>query len=247
LLRFIKILYQKICVLLNRASSSSSQSWLTRSEPFSRKFGFDRGTPVDRRLMDSFFKKNESLIHGSVLEIGDDQWTLKHGRKIERSVVLNGTGVLKNSESYNADLTDKKDLKDLGKFDCVIASNVLNFIYDFDQAVLGLATLINPLTGSLLVTVAGLAPVSRFDYDRWGDYWRFNDMSVSRIFEQYFEHVEVSSHGNAPLAAAFIMGLSQEEVPNHLFDINDQDFQILIAVKASMPKADLLTVRSSGR
>ena len=61
-------------------------------------------------------------------------------------------------------------------------------------------------------------------------------MSTRQLFEEFFEEVEVFAFGNAPLAAAFIMGLSQEEVPSSLFEYQDPDFQILIGVKARKPK-----------
>lgn len=215
----------------------SSRSWLNRSGPFSREFGLDRGAAIDRRFIESFLQSNKGVICGSLLEIGDDHYIRKYGTRIDRSVVLNGTSSLNNTESYIGDLTNIEGLKNIGRFDCIIATNVLNFIFDFDRAVQGLTNLLHPLTGTVLVTVAGCVPISRFDYDRWGDYWRFSDMSIKMIFEKYFERVEVETFGNAPLAAAFVMGLSQQEVPNALFAIQDPDFQILIGVRASLPKA----------
>lgn len=35
-----------------------------RTEPISRKFGFDRGCPIDRYYIDSFLKQNQNLITG---------------------------------------------------------------------------------------------------------------------------------------------------------------------------------------
>ncbi|QEQ57232.1 hypothetical protein FNV82_06370 [Chlorobium phaeovibrioides] len=142
-----------------------------------------------------------------------------------------GTNPLNSAES----LTKHDTLTCLGQFDCIIATNVLNFIYDYDSAVHGLALMVKQ-SGVCLCTVAGLCQVSRYDYDRWGDYWRFNDMSIRKIFERYFDQIEVMPYGNAPLAASFVMGLSQEDVPPRFFEICDPDYQILITVKASSPK-----------
>jgi hypothetical protein len=62
-------------------------------------------------------------------------------------------------------------------------------------------------------------------------------MSIRKIFQKYFNNVEVQTFGNAPLAAAFIMGLAKEEIPSNLFEIYDPDYQILITIKASLPKS----------
>lgn len=227
----------KAAKFMRRLIARSSSPWLERSTPFSSKFGLDRGSAIDRYFMDLFLWSNKSLIRGAVLEVGDDQYTQKYGSEVSRCVVLNGAGRL-SSEIYTGDLSNLKSMASIaGQFDCVIATNVLNFIFDFETAVKGLATLVKPNSAAVLVTVAGVSQISRFDYDRWGDYWRFNDMSIKRVFEKYFDCVEVAPYGNAPLAAAFIMGLAQEEIPGRLFEINDPDYQILIAVKASRPKA----------
>ena len=44
-----------------------------RTEPISRKFGFDRGCPIDRYYINSLLKQNQSLITGSVLEISESR------------------------------------------------------------------------------------------------------------------------------------------------------------------------------
>jgi hypothetical protein len=218
---------------LKRSSHVANNDWLDRTEPFSRVFGLDRGSAIDRRFMDDFIQNNAKHLQGSVLEVGDDQYTYKYGSKIIKSAILAGNTHSCRSRCYpSADLTKHESLAEVGIYDCVIATNVLNFIYDIDSAVKGLAKLVKPGSGVVLVTVAGIVSVSRYDYERWGDYWRFNDMSVRYLFERHFRQVEVSVYGNAPLAAAFIMGLSQEEVPNKLFEHHDRDYQILIAVKA---------------
>ena len=216
------------------------EKWLLRKYPFSRVFGNDRGNPIDRHLIELFLASHSNDIKCKVLEIGDDQYTYKFGNNLTNTAILAGPIDSLRSQCYPlGDLTDEHTLKNVDKYNCVIATNVLNFIYDINAAVRGLATLVQPNNGCVLVTVAGLAQISRVDYNLWGDYWRLNDMSVRKLFETCFETVEITTYGNAPLAAAFIMGLAEEEVPSSLFKLNDSDFQIVIAVKASTPKLRL--------
>jgi hypothetical protein len=173
-----------------------------------------------------------------VLEIGGDQYTYQFGHGLTTTAILAGNENSSRSNCFpypSYDLTAPSSLDAVGVYDCVIATNVLNFIYDFKAATQGLAKLTRPDSGVLLATLAGVSQISRYDYDRWGDYWRFNDMSIRRLFGEYFEEVEVVAYGNAPLAAALIMGLSQEELPTSLFEHHDHYYQILIGVKASKP------------
>lgn len=227
--------------ILKRQLFPSSENWLKRTEPFSRVFGLDRGKAIDRRFIEDFLRLHRHNIQGKVLEIGDDQYTYQFGINLTSTAILAGSEKSSRSNCFPLpvhDLTALHSLEAMGTYECVIATNVLNFIYDFRTAIEALARLTHPDTGTLLATLAGVSQTSRFDYDRWGDYWRFNDMSARQLFEEYFEEVEVIAYGNAPLAAAFIMGLSQEDVPNSLFEQHDPDYQILIGVRAAKPKAE---------
>jgi len=233
----VKIFDHFLRKFFKRNLNSTHQDWLGRTKPFSNQFGLDRGAAIDRRFMEKFLAAHQDDISGHVLEIGDDQYTYQFGRDLKQTSILAGAARSSRSLCYpNGDLTNHQDLEELGRQNCVIATNVLNFIFDIESAVKGLAYLVEPSRGCVLATLAGLCQVSRFDHERWGDYWRFTDMSVRRVFETYFEQVEVTAYGNAPLAAAFIMGLSQEEVPESLFEHCDSDYQILISVRASKPK-----------
>lgn len=59
-----------------------------RTEPISRKFGFDRGCPIDRYYINSFLKQNQSLITGSVLEIAESTYSKQFGHDISSYEVL---------------------------------------------------------------------------------------------------------------------------------------------------------------
>lgn len=231
--RFVMSLVRK---MLNRMFHRPCSGWLNRTSPFSRVFGLDRGLAIDRRFIEKFIASRSAHVSGSVLEIGDDTYTYKFGSGLRRTVIFAGQLESNRSECFPGDLTRPESYSNLGLFDCVIATNVINFIFDFDAAVRGLSQLVKPQSGVVLATVAGLSQISRFDYDRWGDYWRFNDLSIRRVFEKYFNDVHVEAFGNAPLAAAFIMGLCQEEIPKELFAYCDPDFQVLVSVMASSPK-----------
>jgi hypothetical protein len=58
-------------------------------EPLSDHYGFDRGTPVDRRYIDVFLRAHRAAIHGSVLEVADNAYTTRFGGdRVSRSTVV---------------------------------------------------------------------------------------------------------------------------------------------------------------
>jgi hypothetical protein len=88
--------------------------------------------------------------------------------------------------------------------------------------------------GILLVTVPGISQISRYDMDRWGDFWRFTDASVTRLFGNVFggENISVRTYGNVLAACAFLQGLSAEDMSTENLEYQDRDYQLLIGVRA---------------
>ena len=52
---------------------------LRRLTPLSLRWGYDRGTPVDRHYIENFLDANRSDVRGHVLEIGDASYTVRFG------------------------------------------------------------------------------------------------------------------------------------------------------------------------
>jgi len=58
-------------------------------EPLSDHYGFDRGTPVDRRYIEGFLSARRGAIHGSVLEVQDNAYTTKfRDDQVSKSTVI---------------------------------------------------------------------------------------------------------------------------------------------------------------
>jgi len=117
--------------------------------------------------------------------------------------------------------------------DCFIVTQTLNFIYDVKSAVKGIFHMLKD-GGIVLATVAGISQISRYDMDRWGDYWRFTDLSAKRLFEEVFGegNVEVETYGSVLSSIAFLHGISAEELTKEELFYKDIDYQITIAIKA---------------
>ncbi len=207
---------------------------LRRTTPISRVFGLDRGQRdrcIDIVFIERFLKESQSDIRGRVLEIGDDRYTKRFGgAKVERSDVLHvrpGGGA-----TIVADLTSADDVAS-DSFDCIICTQTLQFIYDVHAAVRTLHRILRP-GGVLLASFTGISQISRYDMDRWGDYWRFTTASARRLFEECWspDQVSVQAQGNALLAVAYLHGLTVDELRPEELEEHDEDFQLVITVHA---------------
>ena len=209
---------------------------LLRATPVSRKFGFDRGTPVDRVWIEGFLAAEGGRIRGSVLEIGDATYTRRFGTAVTESHVLHATGESPEA-TIVGDLVTGDGVPEAA-FDCIVLTQTLQFIEDVPAAIATCRRALRP-GGAVLATVAGISQVSRFDMDRWGDFWRFTDLSARRVFAASFgeEHVQVSTHGCVGSAVALLHGLAAEELDPELLDERDPDYPVLITVVATAAPA----------
>jgi len=205
---------------------------LSRTEPISRLFGFDRGTPIDRYYIDKFLAENQKYIQGYILEIAENTYSKKFGLNVSSYEILHFDDSNKNA-TIVGDLTKPETLPEQ-KIDCFICTQTLNFIFDVQKAIFGCYKLLKQ-GGVLLSTVSGISQISRYDIDRWGDFWRFTDLSIRKLFETVFpkDNITITTYGNVLSATAFLQGLSLEDLPKKkLLDKHDIDYQITIGIRA---------------
>ena len=205
---------------------------LRRLSPLSKKFGYDRGQPVDRYYIERFLEAHEEDIRGRVLEIADDTYTRRFGRgRVTASDVLHvrerGPGI-----TIVGDLSAADTLPEAA-FDCIILTQTMQVIYDLRAALASIHGSLRP-RGVVLATVPGMSPVSRYDMDRWGYYWSFTTQSARRLFEESFEAelIQVETHGNVLAATAFLYGMSSQELHEGELDHHDEDYQLIITIRA---------------
>ena len=205
---------------------------LRRVAPISRQFGLDRGQAIDRYYIESFLSRHAGDIRGHVLEIGDDRYTRKFGdeRVTQSDILYPHSG--NPQATLVANLTNAQDIPS-NAFDCIIFAQTLQFIYDMRAALSHLHRILKP-GGTLLATLPGISQISRYDMDRWGDFWRFTSLSARRLFEESFPAGDVTAqaYGNVLVAVAFLEGLALEELKQEELDQPDGDYELLITVRA---------------
>jgi SAM-dependent methyltransferase len=217
---------------LTRRRHPAPSGSFSRIEPVSRVFGLDRGVPIDRHYIERFLARQAGSIRGRVLEVGDDRYTRRFGAdafedsRVLRTVPDDDPGTLVG------DLTDPGTLPEAA-FDCFVCTQTLNFVFPLHEAVESIHRLLAP-GGVLLATVAGISQISRYDQERWGDYWRFTPRSLEALLLPVFGGgVTVEAHGNLLAATALLQGLAVEDLPEAtLLDEHDPDYPVTIAAVA---------------
>jgi SAM-dependent methyltransferase len=197
------------------------------TNPISQQFGLERGQPVDRFYIESFLSNNAQFIKGRVVEIAENTYTLKFGTAVEKSEILH---IDKNDKKATiiADLSDVDTIPE-NIADSFICTQTLNFIYDVKKAIKGIHKILKP-NGKAIITVAGLSQISRFDMDRWGDYWRFTDRSLKKLLMESFNEadIQIEIFGNVHSATMFLQGIASEELDKHKIEVKDHNYQIVL-------------------
>ena len=204
---------------------------LYRTTPLSTEFGYDRGGPVDRYYIENFLEKNKADIHGDVLEIGDNDYTLRFGgSKILKSHILHVDD--KNpAATYVGDLSNAPQIPD-NKFDCIVLTQTLQLIFDFNSAMATCYRVLKP-GGVLLLTVPG---ISNIDYTEWKHLWlwSFTDSAVKKILSGSFpeQNFKTEVYGNVLVATAFLYGMGLPEVEKDKLDFCDPHYQLIVSARA---------------
>jgi SAM-dependent methyltransferase len=199
--------------------------------PVSEWFGGDRGTPVDRYYIEKFLEENSDLIRGNVLEVASNKYIKRFGKNVASMNVLHpieGTP----GATIIGDLTDPDSLPE-NKFQCFICTQTFHVIYNYMDAIRGAHKLLKP-GGVLLATLGAIAQISKFDMERWGDYWRFTTRSAQLSFQQIFgeENIEINYYGNCLAATSLLRGIAAEELPRSKLDIRQPEYPVIITVVA---------------
>jgi len=210
---------------------------LRRLSPISPVFGIDRDLlSVERYYIEKFLETHSADIKGRVLEMGDPRYTRKFGgAKVSKSDVLDYSA--ENREAtIVADLTRADNIPD-DSFDCIIATQTLQMIYDVQSAVGNLYRIVKP-GGVVLATSHGISRIARREgIDPWGEYWHFTSQSKKHLFEPHFSaaNVIVSSYGNVLSAISSLHGLSASELTPKEIDFCDPAYELLVTVRAQKP------------
>jgi SAM-dependent methyltransferase len=208
---------------------------LQRTHPFSDRYGFDRGTPVDRALMARFFAQHAELFCGHVLEVGDDTFV-----RVFRGDRVGAVDIVDIDEE-NPRATIVADLAAEGslpaqRYDLVLIAQTLQYIPDTVAALRNCWQAVRP-GGTLMVTVPSL---SRLDPGvPAGDLWRITPGGLEHMLRTAAPgaSLKVCALGNLVAAVAFLEGIAAEELRSVDLATDDPRFPLIAAACASKPAA----------
>ena len=197
--------------------------------PFSRAWGYDRGTPIDRVYIEDFLRLHAEDVRGACLEVLNADYTVRFGgSRVSRRDVLdiNPTNTL---ATIVADLGEVDSLP-ADRFDCVIFTQTLHLVPDMRTAVANVWRSLVP-GGVLLLTVPALGrhdtrPGSH--HDRWrvtgtGLEWLLSALPASRA--------TTSTYGNLLTCTAFLYGLAAEELTPEELQVTDAQFPLIVSAR----------------
>lgn len=196
-------------------------------EPVDRCFGRGRGTPVDRYYIESFLEQNTKYIHGTVMEIGTDQYIKKYGKNVDNKIILHVNGSA--ADSIKGNLETGEGIHE-NMADCLICTQTLQYIFDLKKVYENIRMLLRP-EGVALFTLPGIKSLCYPDAYEYGEMWSFTKDSVDRLCAGVSNEYEVKTYGNVKTAAAYLYGLCYEDLREEDFSFNDPQYPFIITAK----------------
>jgi hypothetical protein len=194
--------------------------------------GTGRGTPIDRYYIENFLKNHEEDIRGDILEVGESTYSKKfHSGANDKFYTLDFS---KDKSQYNQNFNlELPEQAPATLYDCFISTHTLNFTFDIASAIKTTAQTLKH-NGVLLCTVASYTQLSEYDDSRWGDYWRFSETTINKLFEKNFPgKFTVTSYGNFSSSLGVLHGLCLEDLPDRsILEHKQNQYTNVIAVRA---------------
>jgi SAM-dependent methyltransferase len=196
-------------------------------KPISNKYGYDRGTPIDRWYIEKFLDDNKQVIRGYILEIHDDAYTKKYGEdRVTKIDILDIDQGNKLANIYG-DLRRLSNVAD-NTYDTLIITQTFGMIDDFDSAIKECHRILKP-GGAILATVSSMAPCHN------DSFWRFTQHGLAYAFGKYFpkERIKSVGLGNVLSGQGFWVGLAREELTDEELSHNDPEYPLIAGVVAN--------------
>lgn len=215
----------------------ASRGWLMRSltfrvdegEPLSRRFGMERGTPLDRHWLAQYFARHASpTLSGAGLEVGGTQYLQDYFPALSRQYLFPTSDGQPDCLGCNLETGEGVTP---GRFNLMIATQVFNFIHGTSESLRNAAALLKP-GGVLIGSVGGISQLSRYDADRWGHYHSFTEQAWRRYLSEHFDGIQIESYGNVHTACAYLNGLASEEVDPATLDRHDPEYPVILCFRA---------------
>jgi SAM-dependent methyltransferase len=195
-------------------------------EPRSRRFGLDRGRPIDRVYIERFLAAHAPDVRGRGVEIYEPTYLERFGGgALERIDVLDA-----DPEATRATIRGTLSALPRDSFDCFICTQTLQLIPDPLAALRTAHDALAP-GGTLLLTVPGISQI--VPGEAFPDHVRYTSHGLRTLAAEVFDAPEVRAHGNVRTAAAFLYGLAEEDLDPAAFATDDPAYELVVTLRAT--------------
>jgi hypothetical protein len=204
---------------------------LSRTRPLSR-WGFERGTPIDRWYIERFLEDHQDCVCGRTLEVLEDLYASRFGAAFVDVVDIDPANPV---ATIRGDLCRSGTLPG-SAFDAIVLTQTLQFLPDPRQALVNLVAALKP-GATMLVTVPALSRVSD-ETDRW----RWTPHGLEELTSGLGCVTSVAGRGNVLTSRGFLMGLGAEELPDSTLRFDDPAFPLIVTARLNKPPAPASSV-----
>jgi SAM-dependent methyltransferase len=199
---------------------------LRRTEPFSRHFGFERGTPVDRHYLHGFLDRHRARITGDVLEIQGDGHARRFGHHLRTVDTVDINPAF--APTYTCDLARADGVIPSDRYDCFLLPNTLCVLRDIEDCLRQALRVVKP-GGIVLATTASFVPLNPDS----PDYWRLTADGWREVAARAWpgQSTTIEAHGNCLSAVAAMLGLAAEELRVDELDVADPLYPVLVTLQ----------------
>lgn len=200
-------------------------------KPLSYNYGMSRGggDSIARYYIEQFVAECKEFIKGTVMEIGDGRYSTL-GQDAVKELLILSLDDEKKEHYIKGNLETGEGLKEEA-VDCLILTNVLSSLFDIQAAVHNIGKTLKK-GGHAIITVPGIASLYRVQYETYGQFWRFTPSGIVQLLERYIPGVNLSvkEYGNVKTSAAFLYGLTVEDLTQEELDYRDSCYPMVIGV-----------------
>lgn len=217
---------------LRRALRRPRWGNLRRTDPFSARYGFERGTPVDRVYIEAFLSRHAEAIRGDVLEVLDPTYAERFGGARVRAAHVVDVDPRNERATVIADLGEPGSLPP-DAFDCFILTQTLQLIGDVETTLENAWRSLRP-GGTLLISV----PVSSMVEPSYPDLWRWTPEGLRRQLDRVLPDAEtaVVGYGSLLTVVAFLYGLAAEELRPSEIGRVDPAYPLVACARVDRPR-----------
>lgn len=204
---------------------------LRRTVPFSARWGFDRGTPIDRYYLERFLERHRTHIRGDVLEIQSPIYAGRYGHDLGAVHTVDIDPAC--TPTYLCDLSRSEQGLPENRYDCVLLPFTLHILRDVEGGLRNVLRTTKP-GGVILATTSAFVPLM----PDGPDYWHVTADGWTELTRRVWAgcDITVRSYGNCLAGVAALLGLASEELTAAELEIFDRRYPVTISIFCRKPE-----------